>query len=86
MSEIKARRILLLSIMLLTVPCLPFQEPKTLLLCSANEHGSRNLAVVMRKRIRNRGPRNATSAASTMMLPSSFHVGAASSFLLALLL
>ncbi|KAL0688738.1 hypothetical protein Bca4012_088415 [Brassica carinata] len=80
MSEIKARRILLLSIIFL------FFFSETLLLCSANEHGSRNLAVVMRKRIRNRGPRNSTSAASPMMLPSSFHIGAASSFLLALLL
>ncbi|KAJ0251544.1 Uncharacterized protein HA466_0124830 [Hirschfeldia incana] len=80
MSEIKASRILLLSVIFL------FFLSETLLLCSANEHGSRNLAVVMRKRIRNGGPRNSTSAASTMMLPNSFHVGAASSFLLALLL
>ncbi|CAD5329314.1 unnamed protein product [Arabidopsis thaliana] len=52
------------------------------------EHGSRNLAVVMKKRVKYRGPRNTTtsSAASTIMFPGSFHIGAASSLLLALLL
>ncbi|CAL9227141.1 unnamed protein product [Arabidopsis halleri] len=78
---IKARRILLFSIVFL------FFFSQALLLCSANEHGSRNLAVVMKKRVKYRGPRNTTtSAASTMMFPSSFSIGAASSFLLALLL
>ncbi|KAJ0261922.1 hypothetical protein HA466_0049460 [Hirschfeldia incana] len=84
MGEIKAKRIILLSIIFLF-----FLFSETIILCSANEHGSRNLAVVMKQRVRNRGPRNTTNttnAASTMMLPSSFHVGAASSFLLALLL
>ncbi|XP_018482283.1 uncharacterized protein LOC130510937 [Raphanus sativus] len=83
MGEIKARRIILLSVISLF-----FFFSETIHLCSANEHGSRNLAVVMKQRVRNRGPRNdnTTSAASTMMLPSSFHVGAAYSFLLALLL
>ncbi|KAG7541191.1 hypothetical protein ISN45_Aa07g013190 [Arabidopsis thaliana x Arabidopsis arenosa] len=77
---IKAKRILLFSIVFL------FFFSQAFLLCSANEHGSRNLAVVMKKRVRYRGPRNTTtSAASTMMLPSSFSIGAASSFLLALL-
>ncbi|ESQ54448.1 hypothetical protein EUTSA_v10026985mg [Eutrema salsugineum] len=82
MGEIKARRIILLSIIFI------FFFSETLLFCSANEHGSRNLGVVMRQRLRNRGPRNTntTSAASTMMFSSSFHMGAASSFLLALLL
>ncbi|KAF8079560.1 hypothetical protein N665_1018s0016 [Sinapis alba] len=82
MGEIKARRIILLSIIFI------FFFSETILLCSANEHGSRNLAVVMKQRVRNRGPRNTntTSAASTMMFPGSFHVGAASSFLLALFL
>ncbi|EOA18128.1 hypothetical protein CARUB_v10006589mg [Capsella rubella] len=78
---IKGRRILLFSIILL----LFFSQ--TFLLCSANEHGSRNLAVVMKKRVRYRGPRNTTtSSAPTMMSPSSLYIGAASSFLLALLL
>ncbi|XP_019089398.1 PREDICTED: uncharacterized protein LOC109128085 [Camelina sativa] len=78
---IKARRILLFSILLL------FFFSQTFLLCSADEHGSRNLAVVMKKRVKYRGPRNTTSpSASAMMLPSSFYIGAASSCLLALLL
>ncbi|CAH8337486.1 unnamed protein product [Eruca vesicaria subsp. sativa] len=82
MGEIKARRMILLSIIFLF-----FFFSETIFVCSANEHGSRNLAVVMKQRVRNRGSPNSntTSAASTMMLPSSFHVGAASSFLLALL-
>ncbi|CAN6987996.1 unnamed protein product [Brassica rapa subsp. trilocularis] len=83
MGEIKARRVILLSIMFLI-----FFFSQTLLLCSANEHGSRSLAVVMRKRVKYRGSRsrNSTSSASTMTFLSSFHMGAASSFVLALLL
>ncbi|AEE85437.1 hypothetical protein AtNW77_Chr4g0305951 [Arabidopsis thaliana] len=80
---IKARRILLFSIVFL------FFFSQAFLLCSAEgEHGSRNLAVVMKKRVKYRGPRNTTtsSAASTIMFPGSFHIGAASSLLLALLL
>ncbi|CAN7110097.1 uncharacterized protein LOC103867833 [Brassica rapa] len=82
MGEIKARRVILLSIMFLIF----FSH--TLLLCSADEHGSRNLAVVKRKRVKYRGSRsrNSTSSASTMTFLNSFHIGAASSFVLALLL
>ncbi|XP_018469517.1 uncharacterized protein LOC130503867 [Raphanus sativus] len=82
MGEIKVRRVLLLSLMFL------FFFSETILLCSANEHGSRNLAVVMRKGVKYRGPsnRNSTSSASTLTFPSSFHMGAVSSFVLALLL
>ncbi|CAF2150447.1 unnamed protein product [Brassica napus] len=85
MGEIKARRVILLSIMFLIFF---FFFSQTLLLCSANEHGSRNLAVVMRKRVKYRGSRsrNSTSSASTRTFLSSFHMCAASSFVLALLL